>query len=38
MAKPDNGSKITNFEDVISKAKNVSEVLNKKFGAFKKTH
>lgn len=34
MAKPDNGSKITNFEDVISKAKNVSEVLNKKGSAY----
>ena len=34
MAKPDNGSKITNFEDVLSKAKNVSEVLNKKGSAY----
>ena len=34
MAKPDNGSKITNFEDVLSKAKKETEVLNKKGSAY----
>lgn len=34
MAKSDNGSKITNFEEVLSKTKNVAEVLNKKGSAY----